>query len=474
MTGFLNLRRSNFFVLSLTLLLCSCAGGNSDYDSRFLEKYLLDGERALQENDAERAERLFRLAVLHGEKLGSGDWRWALAEGRLGKVLAGNHKEAEAKTVLHSAIVHFRSAKPGEQSNTNLIAKERGEADSLLGLLLMDGGDLNGSRPYVEEASVILAPFWSAAKNEQERDTISGIGYARALYGLGRLRQNDKEDNAAQKNYEEALAVIDEERISVPLRDDIAEAFAKFLKSKGKAEEAHAVEEKQEEYARFNPGGTKAIARDAWRHSYNKAREASKKWTFEQSDQYYEEAFKQVNIYDKEGEDALQTLCDWSRVKEKLNDSAGADRLLNQAEAMAIKLGGDKGVYFDNYLTAKDRILKLRRDYVAQETLIKQQVALREVLRGKDNFHVGETLTHLAECHFRMNRLSEAEAEYKKAIAIFEQNPQRNYKELKSTYDEFIAILEKQGKLEDARKVKFDRAVLVKDTIKWESEKHTR
>jgi len=167
-------------------------------------------------------------------------------------------------------------------------------------------------------------------------------------------------------------------------------------------------------------------------------------------------------------------LCDWSRVKEKLNDPAAADRLLAQAEAMAIKLAGDKSVYYDNYLLAKDRLLKLRRDYVAEEALIKQQLALREVLRGKDNFHVGETLTHLAECHFRMNKLPEAEAEYRKAIAIFELNPQRNYKELKNTYDDLIPILEKLGKLEDVRKFKFDRAVLIKDTIKWESEKHMR
>jgi hypothetical protein len=474
LTGFLNLRGRNLFVLSLTLLLCSCAAGNADYDSRFLEKYLLDGERALQENDAERAERLFRLAVLHGEKLGSGDWRWALAEGRLGKVLAGNHKEAEAKTVLNSAIMHFRSAKSGNQSNDNLVAKERGEADSLLGLLLISSGDLNGSRPYVEEASVLLAPFWSAAKNEHERDTISGIGYARALYGLARLRQKDGDDKEAKKNYENALAVIDEERIPVPLRDDIAEAFAKFLKSKGKADQAAAVEEKQEEYARFNPGGPKAIARDAWRQSYNKARQASKDGQFDKSDQYYEEAFKQVKLYEKEGEDTLQTLFDWSRVRQKLNDSDGADRLLNQAEAMAIKLGGDKGVNYDNYLLAKDRVLKLQRKYDALETLLKMQVTLREELRGKDNFHVGETLTHLAECRYHMNRLPEAEADYRKAIAIFEQNPQRNYKELKNTYDDLIPILEKLGKLEDARKFKFDRAVLVKDTIKWEAEKHMR
>ncbi len=474
MTWFFNLRRSSFFVLLLTLLLCSCAGGNSDYDSRFLEKYLLDGERALQENDAERAERLFRLAVLHGEKLGAGDWRCALAEGRLGKVLASNHKEAEAKTVLTSAIKHFRNTSPGNQGNANLVAKEQGEADSLLGLLLQDSGDINGSLSYVEEAAALLAPFWSAAKNEQERDTISGIGYARALYGLARLRQKDGDDNAARKNYEQALSVIDEERISVPLREDIAGAFAKFLKSKGTAAEATAVEEKQEEYARFNPGGQKAIARDAWHHSYNKARESSKQGALEESDQHYEEAFKQVNLYDKDGEDTLQTLCDWSRVKERLNDSASADRLLSQAEAMAIKLGGDKGVNYDNYLTAKDRVIKLRHDYVAQEALIKQQMALREVLRGKDSFHVGETLTHLADCHYHMNRLPEAEAEYKKAIAIFEQNPQRNYKELKNTYDDLIPILEKLGKLEDVRKFKFDRAVLVKDTIKWDAEKHMR
>ncbi len=458
----------------MTLLLCGCATGNSDYDSRFFEKYLLDGERALQENDSERAERMFRLSVAHGEKLGTGDWRLALAEGRLGKVLASNHKDAEAKTVLKSATAHYRTAKPAKQSSTNLVAKERGEADALLGSLLLDGGDANGSRSYLEEASALLSPFWSAAKDEQERDTISGIGYARALYGLARIRQKDGDDKEATKDYERALAVIDEERVSVPLRDDVAEAFSSFLKSKGKAEQAAAVEEKQEEYARFNPGGPKAIARDTWRESYNNARQASKEGDYAKSNQFFADAYRQVQLYEKEGEDSLQTLLDWSRCRQRVNDSEGADSLLKQAEAIAIKLGGNKSVHYDNFLQAKDRVLKMQRKYDALETLLKQQVILREELRGKDNFHVGETFTHLGECHFRMNRLPEAEADYRKAIAIFDMNPQRNYKELKNTYDELIPILEKLGKIEEVRKFKFNRAVLVKDTIKWESEKHQR
>lgn len=456
----------------MTLLLCGCAAGNSDYDSRFFEKYLLDGERAIQENDSERAERMFRLSVAHGEKLGTGDWRLALAEGRLGRILAGNHKNAEAKSVLKSATAHYRTAKPAKQSSTNLVAKERGEADALLGSLLLDGGDFNGARSYLEEASALLAPFWSAAKDEHERDTISGIGYARALYGLARIRQKNGDDKEAIKYYENALAVIDEERVSVPLRDDVAEAFSSLLKSKGKGEEAAAVEEKQEEYARFNPGGPKAIARDTWRESYNKARQTSKEGDYVKASQLYEEAYRQVQVYDREGEDALQTLFDWSRCRQKVNDSEGAERLLKQAEAIAIKLGGHKSVHYDNFLQAKDRVLKIQRKYDALEILLKEQLTLREELRGKDNFHVGETFTHLGECHYRMNRLPEAEADYRKAIAIFEKNPQRNYKELKNTYDDLIPILEKLGKIEEVRKFKFDRAVLVKDTIKWESEKH--
>ncbi len=458
----------------MTFLLCGCAAGSSDYDSRFFEKYLLDGERALQENDSERAERMFRLAVAHGEKLGTGDWRLALAEGRLGKVLANNHKEAEAKTVLNSAIANYRIAKPGKESSINLVAKERGEADALLGSLLLDGGDVNGARSYLEEASALLAHFWSAAKEERERDTISGIGYARALYGLARIRQKNGDDNEAMKYYENALAVIDEERVSVPLRDDVAEAFSSFLKSKGKGEKAAAVEEKQEEYARFNPGGPKAIARDAWRESYNKARESSKAGKLDESNQFFEDAIKQVNQYEKDGEDAFQTLCEWARVRQKMNDSEGADRLLSQAEAIAIKMGGNKSIWYDNFLQSKARVLKLQRKFDVLETTLKLELSLREGLRGKDNFHVGETFTHLGECHYRMNRLPEAEADYRKAIAIFEKNPQRNYNELKNTYDDLIPILEKLGKIEEVRKFKFDRAVLVKDTIKWESEKHLR
>ncbi len=468
----MKLRGNNFVVFSMTLLLCSCASGNTDYDSRFLEKYLLDSERALQENNSERAERLLRLAVTHGEKLPKADWRLALAEGRLGKVLANNHKDDEAKTALTSSIEHFRNAKSGSQSSANLTSKERGEADSLLGVLLLDAGDVNGARPYLEESAALLAPFWSSAKSERDRDTIAGIGYARALYGLARVRQNDGDEKETRKYYENALSVIDEERIPVPMRDDIADAYSKFLKGKGSKEKAAAVEEKQEVYARFNPGGPKAIARDAWRESYNKAREASKDGRQKDAEHYFEEAFKQVNLYEKVGDDALQTLCEWVRVRQKMADTQGANKLLDQAEAMALKMGGARSVWYDNFMQSKDRILKLQHDYVAEEALLKRQMVLREELRGKDTFHVAEVLKRLSNCRFHLNKFPEAEADMRKAIDIFQQNPQRNYKELKEAYDDLIPMLEKMNKVEEVRKFKFDRAVIVRETTKWDSEKH--
>lgn len=468
--------RGRFLVVfSLTILLGGCSVGSADYDARFLEKYLLDGERALQENDAERAERLFRLAVSHGEKLGAGNWKLALAEGRLGKVLASENRDAEAKTVLASSISHFRAAKAGNTESANLIAKERGEADALLGLLLFDSGDVNGARPYLEESAATLAPFWSQAKEERERDTLAGIGYARALYGLARIREYDGDATGAAKNYESALSVIDEERISVPIREDIAAAYAKLLTKIGKRGEAEKVEEKQEAYAKFNPGGTKAIARDAWREAYNKGREAARDNDYVKSDQYLAEAAKQVKLYDKKGEDTLQTLFEWSRTKQRMNDAAGADRLLKEAEALAIKVGGPRSVQFDNYMQAKDRVLKMQRKYDEQEVLLKEQVKLRAELRGKDNFHVGETLKRLAACRFHLNRLPEAIADMEEAIRIFKKNPQRNFKELKEAYDELIPMLEKSedpGAAEEIRKYKFERAVLRRDIIKWDSQKH--
>lgn len=462
-----------FVVLSMSVLLGSCAAGSSDYDSRFLEKYLLDGQRALQENDSERAERMFRLAVAHGEKLGGGDWRLALAEGRLGKILLNNQKEPDARKTLALSIEHFRAAKTSSQESANLIAKERGEADSLLGLLLVENNDVNAARPYLEEAAATLAPFWSQAKDEQDRDTLAGIGYARALYGLARIRQHDGDESGAEKNYEAALSVIDEERVPVPLRDDVADAFSKLLRSKGKAGEAEKVEEKQEEYERFNPGGPKAVARDAWRDAYTKGRDASRSNDYTKSDEYFAAAFKHVSVYEKSGEDALQTLFEWSRTKQKMNDSAAADALLKQAEAMALKLGGPRSTQFDNYLQAKARVLKLQHKYDVLEILLNQKLALREELRGKDNFHVGETLMDRASCRVHLNRMSEAEADMKRAIVIFKQTPQRNFKELKEAYDELISLLEKTGDAEDVRKYKFERAVLRRDIIKWDAEKHS-
>lgn len=466
------LRCRSFVVLSVSLLLGGCAAGSSQNDARALEKYLLDGQRSLQENDYERAERMFRQSVAYGLKLGKSDWRLALAEGRLGKVLINNRKEEEAKKVLTASIDHFRGAGAGLQDSANLVAKERGEVDSLLGLLLLEENDIGAARPYLEEAAATLAPFWAASKAESERDTLAGIGYARAVYGLAKIREHDSDDIGAAKYYEEALKVIDEERVPVPLRVEVAGSFARFLKRKGNLQRAEQVEQKQEEYEKFNPGGTKAIARDAWRDAFNKGREAAHDDRVDKADHYFAEAFKQVGLYEKDGDDALQTLIEWSRVKQRNNDSAGADALLNQAERMAVRIGGPRSVQYDNYLQAKDRVLKLQHKYEEEEALLLEQVKLREELRGKDNFHVGETLKRLSSCRYRMNKLPQALADSKRAIAIFRKTPQRNLKELKEAYDDLIMMLEKGGDEEAVRKYKFERAVLRRDIIKWDSEQH--
>lgn len=459
-----------FVVLSFTLLLSGCAAGNSDNDARRLERYLLDGERARQENDLERAERLFRLSVAHGMKLGNNNWRLALAEGRLGRVLADNQKADESRKVLSACIEHFRSASADSPESANLIAKERGEADSLLGLLLVEDNDVNSARPYLEEAVAMLAPYWS--QSEEARDTLSGIGYARALYGLAKIRQHDRDEVGVLKNLRAALDVIDEERVPVPLRNDVAEAYCASLRSAGKMSEAAEAAHRQEEYERFNPGGPKAVARDAWRDAFAKGREAAHDDHGDKAEQFFAEAFKQVRLYEKDGDDALQTLFEWSRVKQRNGDAAGADELLHQAEAMAIKVGGPRSVQYDNYMQAKDRVLKLQHKYQEEEALLLSQIKLREELRGKDNFHVGETLQRLSSCRYRLDKLAQALADSKSAIAIFKKTPQRNLKELKEAYDDLISMLEKAGDEEEVRKYKFERALLRRDAIKWDREQH--
>lgn len=403
-------------------------------------------------------------------KVGKNNWRLALAQGRLGKVLAGNQKADEARKVLSASIENFRAASTDSPDIANLIAKERGEADSLLGMLLVENNDWNAARPYLEEAVAMLAPYWS--KSEEARDTLAGIGYARALYGLAKIRQHDRDEDGAMKNFHSALAVIDEERVPVPLRDDVSEAYCALLKSAGKVREAAEVARKQEEYERFNPGGPKAIARDAWRDAFAKGREAAHDDHGDKAEQYFAEAFKQVRLYEKDGDDALQTLFEWSRVKQRNGDAAGADALLQKAEEMAIKVGGPRSVQYDNYMQAKDRVLKLQHKYQEEEALLLGQIKLREELRGKDNFHVGETLKRLSSCRYRLNKLPEALADSKSAIAIFKKTPQRNLKELKEAYDDLISMLEKAGDAEEVRKYKFERAVLRRDAIKWDSEQH--
>lgn len=452
-------------------MLGGCASGGAGTDQRFFEKYVLDAQRASQEEDSARAERLLRLAVTAGEKLGGSDWRLALAQGRLGKVLLDNQKAEEATKVLSSSVDHFRAARPTSPDIANLIAKERGETASLLGLLLVQKNDYASARSYLEEAASLLSPFWEQAKEERERDTLAGIGYARALYGLALMSRQTGDDVGAEKNYEAALRVIDEESVPVPLRDDVAGSYSNFLRSKKRLQKAEQVDAKQEAYERFNPGGPKAVARDAWRDALAKGRDAAHDDLMEKADQHFSEAYKQVNLFEKSGDDALQTIIEWSRVKQRINDPAAADKLLEQARDMALKVGGQRSIQYDNYLQGKERVLKLQRKYAEEEAVLLEQVRLREELRGKDNFHVAETLKRLATCQNRLNKLPEAVDYSKKAIAIFKKSPQRNIRELKEAYDDLIAMLEKSGDEEELRKYKFERAVLRRDTIKSDSQK---
>jgi tetratricopeptide (TPR) repeat protein len=463
--------RARLVVLSITLMLCGCTAGNSDYDVRFFEKYLLDGERAMQDNDGERAERMFRISLSHGEKLGAGDWRLAVAEGRLAKALLANEKADQAKAVLTSSIMHFRGLKPELRSRISLVAKEQGEAESLLGLMLVESGDINGSRAYLEEASALLAPFWPPAEQEKERDTIAGIGYARALYGLARVEQHDGDAENAVKNYKTALSVIDEEEIPVPIREDIAASYAAFLSSKGKSQLAESVKEAQQHYARFNPGGAKAVARDAWRELFGKARSAAKHANYAEARVMLEDAYKRTGIYAMDGEDALNTLCELARVSQRMKDETSATKYVEQAEAVAIKLGGsEKSLYYDNVLLTKNKILRLQGKSQELEDVLKKQIALREELRGHDNFHVGEILSHLGECQFHLHKQDEGEASLRRAISIFKQLPQRNHRELKEAYERLIPALEKVGKTEDAAKLKAEREQLIRDSVNWKNE----
>lgn len=464
-------RVKHILLFSLIVSLSGCSSGNDEYHSRFLEKYLLDGQRALQENDTERAERMFRLSLSNGEKLPLNDWRMALAEGRLGSVLVLNDKGLEARKILASSINHFRNCKSAGEGNKIIIAKEQGEADSLLGSLLVDDGDANGARVYLEEATALLAPHWTDAKSAEERDTVSGIGYARALYGLARISEKDGDKDGAIKKLTAALDVIDAERVPVSMREEIATALSRLLKLAGRVNDASEVEEKQEHYARFNPGGLKSLARDLFREDFSKARAASKNSEYAEADRLYADALKQTELFAKDGDDAFNTLSEWSRVKQKMHDSDAANKMLDRLEALALHLGGAESVYYDNYYLAKGRVLKWQKRWADLESMTENQIKLRVKLRGQNNFHVGETYRQLGECRIHLDKVEQAIADLRKSIAVFDLNRERNARELKHTYDLLIPLLSGEANAELARKYKFDRALLVKQTIQWDKER---
>ncbi len=461
----------HFAVVFSVALLGGCGAGNNAYDARFLEKYLLDGERALQENDTDRAERMFRCCQAHGEKLGTSDWRLALAEARLGKVLVANHKDAEAKKVLASAVLHFRTAKTGRQTSAALIDKELGEAESLLGMLLLDGGDFNLARAYLEESAALLKTHWSSVIDESQRDTLAGVGYARSLFGLARLHERDGDWLGAMQNYEGALAVVDQERVSVPLREDISLAFVKFLISKGRHDKAKEVEQKQQQYASFNPGGAKAIARDQWRKCIDKGQSAMKDREYVKASQYFQDALPLTSAFAKDGEERLSTLEELALAKQCSGDAEAAIKLVKQAEDLAIKLGGENSTFLDNTLFVEQRILTMQQKYDQLEAVLQRQVKLRASMRGEDNLHVAESLVKLGDCQIGLGKSKEGTASYRKAIEIFEQDAQRNSKDLKVAYDKMIAVLEKDGNASAAGKFRISRSILEKQMIKWDQER---
>src|SRR5205085_6926768 len=111
----------------------------------------------------------------------------------------------------------------------------------------------------------LLQPYWEQAAQDAEKDTLAGQALALTRLSLGKIFAGDGDTKGATSQFVSAIAIIDKQSVSVPLREDIAEAFSAVLKKSGQPEEAKEVLEKQAEYTRFNPGGAKAIARDLWR-----------------------------------------------------------------------------------------------------------------------------------------------------------------------------------------------------------------
>lgn len=460
-------------LMTFSLSLFGCAAGDSEYNSRFFEKYLLDAERARQEADLDKAEKLAKQSISYAQNLGLNDWRVGLGEARAGRILYENSKPNEARATLLRAVVIFEKCENQKNNSEQLRKKELGEALALLGTLEAESDQKADARLHLEKANTLLMPFWEQATQDAEKDTIAGQGLALSRFSLGRLLASDGDTKAATTQYESALAIIDKQSVSVPLREEISGALADLYRMQGKTDEAQEILDKQAEYTRFNPGGVKAIARDLWRSNVNMAREATRDNKLQQASDLLEKALSQTDKFQKNGEESVQTLCELARLRQRQGDHKAALDLLKRAETVALKLGGPVNYHVDNVLNSYSRIYRMEKELPQQEAIILRQLKLRKELRGENTFHVGETLNNLAQNQFAQDRLADAEQTMQKALDIYELQPKEDARYLKSGYELMINILEKQHKLEAAEKVKAKLQSHVRDMFEWKKTETT-
>lgn len=447
--------------------LFGCAAGDSEYNSRFFEKYLLDAERARQESELDKAEKLAKQSIVYAQNLGVNDWRVAVSEARTGRILFENNKPNEARTTLLQAVAIFEKYENQKDVSERLRKKEFGEALALLGTLEAEHDQKAEARLHLEKANSLLMPYWEQASQDAEKDTIAGQGLALSRLSLGKIFAGDGDTRGATREFESALMIIDKQSVSVPMREDIAESLSDLLKKSGKPDEAREVLEKQAEYTRFNPGGAKAIARDLWRSNVTMAREATHANKLKEASDLLEKALSQTNKFQKNGEESVQTLCELARLRQRQGDHNAAIELLKRAETAASNLGGPVNYHVDNVLNSYSKIYRMQKLLPEQEAIILRQLKLRKELRGDNTFHVGETLNNLALCQLAQDRYLEAESNMEKALRIFELQPKEDARYLKGAYEGMIEILEKQHKSEQAQSIKKKLQAHVQDMFNW-------
>src|SRR5262245_41507964 len=138
----------------------------------------------------------------------------------------------------------------------------------------------------------------------------------------------------------------------------------------------------------------------------------------------------------------------WKRFNE-LYTAGNYPAALVEAQKLEAGVKARLGTDHANYaiaLGALAIVYEAQGKYADAEAHFKRALAIREAKLGKDHLDVAEILNNLAGVYKRQGRYAEAEAHYKRALAIKEAKLPKDHLDVATTLNNLAGVYEEQGK----------------------------